>query len=190
MSQTVSCLIMSFCYGHLVCQALESVLNQTKLPDVIKVYDDGIGDCFFVEEKYPEIELIEREKNLGIVDNFNDALEHVTTDRVMFLGADNYLHPEAIELMSAKEEDIVSCDAWIVGEGKYRRWTLPTQPHGSAMYNVDFAREVGGYQASGREHTEEDSELFKKMMNAGATFARVDKPLLYYRTHKWNFNKR
>lgn len=184
---TVSCLIMSYRYGHLVCHALESVLSQTKKPDIIKVYDDGVGDCFFVEEKYPEVELIEREKNLGIVDNFNDALKNVTTDRVLFLGADNWLEPDALELMNATSEDIVSCDAWIIGDGHNERWTLPYQPHGSALYNVAKAKAVGGYQASGRENSEEDSELFKKMMDAGATFHRVDKPLLNYRRHRENF---
>lgn len=180
---------MSYKYGHLVSQAVESVLWQTQKPDVIRVYDDGVGDCFFVGEKYPEVELIERPKNLGIVDNFNDALEHTNTDRVLFLGADNWLHPEAVELMMSQNEDIVSCDAWIVGEGRYRRWTLPSQPHGSALYDVKKAKAVGGYEPSGREHTEEDSMLFRKMMDNGATFARVDKPLLYYRRHTWNFNK-
>lgn len=184
---TVTVNICSYKYGHLVAHCIESVLSQTKRPDVVKVYDDGVGDCKHVKKLYPEVELVERKANMGIVDNFNDALERVTTDRVIFLGADNWLHPQAIEMMSAGVEDIVSCDAWIVGEGKYKRWTLHYQPHGSAMYNADFAREVGGYQASGRENSEEDSELFKKMFEAGATFHRVDKPLLYYRRHRANF---
>lgn len=187
MSITVN--IISYKYGHLVCNALESVLGQTQKPDVIRVFDDGVGDCFFVEEKYPNVELIERPKNLGIVKNFNDILKRTTTDRVLFLGADNWLHPKALELMDAANEDIVSCDAWIVGQGNWERWTLPYQPHGSALYNVALAKRVGGYQPSGRENSEEDSELFRKMMDAGASFHRVDRPLLYYRRHKSNFIK-
>lgn len=186
-SPVVTCNIMSYRYGHLVCHAIESVLSQTALPDVIRVFDDGVGDCFFVEEKYPEVELIERPKNLGIVRNFNDALKRTTTERVIFLGADNWLDPETIELCLQKTEDIVSYDAWIVGKGHYERWTLPYQAHGSAMYNVAKAKEVGGYAPSGRENSEEDSVLFNKMMEAGATFTRVDKPLLNYRRHRENF---
>lgn len=182
--------VMSYNYGHLAAQAIESLLWQTQKPDIIRFYDDGVGDCYHLRDKYPEVEYIFRNQNVGIVNNFNDALDRTKTERVLFLGADNWLHPKAIEMMMAKDEDIVSCDAWIVGEGKYRRWTLPTQPHGSAMYDVMKAKQVGGYEPSGREHTEEDSMLFKKMMDNGATFTRVDKPLLYYRTHRWNFNKR
>lgn len=186
-SPEFTCNIMSYRYGHLVCHAIESVLSQTIRPEVIRVYDDGVGDCFFVPQKYPEVQFIERKKNLGIVDNFNDALNYTNTERVIFLGADNWLEPDAFELMLNKDEDIVSCDAWIVGHGLYERWTLPYQPHGSAMYNVKKAKAVGGYQASGRENSEEDSELFKKMMDTGATFTRVDKPLLNYRRHRENF---
>jgi len=186
MTTTIS--VCSYKYGDLVSQAIESVLWQTQPPDEILVVDDGIGDCKHVKTKYPEVRFIQNEHNLGVVDNFNNILNNlVKTDRVLFLGADNYLHPEALELMNKKEEDIVSCDAWIVGEGKYRRWTLHYQPHGSALYNVDFAQSVGGYQHSGHENAEEDSELFKKMFEAGATFTRVDKPLLYYRRHRANY---
>lgn len=181
--------IMSYRYGHLVAQAIESVLWQTERPKVIRVFDDGVGDCSHISGLYPDIELVQRKQNIGIVDNFNEALKRVNTERTLFLGADNWLHPRALELMGARSESIVSCDAWIVGQGKYQRWSLPYQPHGSALYNVKLAREAGGYAASGNKHTEEDSVLFGKMMKAGASFYRVPKPLLYYRRHAWNFNK-
>lgn len=187
---TITCNIMSYFYGHLVCQAVESVLAQTLKPDVIRVFDDGVGDCFFVEEKYPMVELVERDKNLGIIKNFNNALKRTETDLVLFLGADNYLHPEAFQRMSRVAADIVSCDAYIIGDGSYKLWQLPWQPHGSALYNVAKAKEVGGYAHSGNKKSEEDSVLFRKMMDSGASFERVEKPLLYYRKHTHNFNNR
>lgn len=181
--------IMSYKYGHLIGHCIETVLSQTKKPEEIIAVDDGAYDWGAYIYKYP-IKRIRREVNMGIVDNFNDVLfNHVKTKKIMFLGADNWLHPRAIELMDRKE-DIVSCDMWIVGEGKYRRLTLPHQPHGSAVYNVKKARQVGGYEHSGGKNSEEDSMLFKKMFDSGASFYRVDKALLYYRTHKANFNKR
>lgn len=185
----VTIAIASFHYGHLVAQAIESVLWQTQKPDEILVVDDGAGDLPDLFHLYGIVPTV-RKKNLGIIENFNDILFNmVETERVLFLGADNWLHPRAIELMSQEEADIVSCDAFIVGEGVYRRWTLHHQPHGSALYDVGKAKEVGGYEASGREHTEEDSVMFKKMMDRGASFYRVDRPLLYYRKHAHNFNK-
>lgn len=181
--------IMSYKYGHLVAQAIESVLWQTKKPDEIVVIDDASGDMTQAVAKKYGVKSVVRRDRLGIVDNFNKALNDVETERVMFLGADNWLHPKAIKMMSDYPQDIVSCDAYIVGEGLYKRWTLHYQPHGSALYNVTKAKKVGGYEDSGRKHTEEDSMLFNKMMDTGATFARVDKPLLYYRKHKFNYNK-
>lgn len=188
-SKTVSVNIMSYRYGHLGGHALESVLTQTRLPDHITVVDDGVGDCDWIATKYPDVEFIKQPRNLGIVPNFNFVLQQTKTDQVLFLGADNWLEPEALEKLAAHDADIVSCDAWIWGEGKLKYWSLPFQPHGSALYNVALAKQVGGYAASGNEHTEEDSVLFKRMMEAGATFKHVAEPLLCYRRHQWNFNK-
>lgn len=180
---------MSYKYGHLAAQAIESVLNQTKQFDVIRFYDDGAGDCAHLPDIYPEVEFILRPKNLGIIDNFNDALNRTDTEQTMFLGADNWLHPKTLELLSTAKEDVISYPAWLVKQSDYERWE-PGVPHGSSLYNVALAKKVGGYEASGNEHTEEDSELFKKMKQAGATIGLVDIPLLFYRwRHRRNFNK-
>lgn len=178
--------IMSYGYGHLAAQAIESVLNQSKLPGVIRFFDDGAGDCKHLPKIYPEIEYVLRDDNWGIVPNFNDALRLTTTEKVMFLGADNWLVCKALEKMQHKA-DIVSCDAWIIHPGSNEYWSLPYQPHGSAIYNVAKAKSVGGYAPSGNENSEEDSVLFKEMRDAGATFHYVGEPLLIYRRHRANF---
>lgn len=188
-AKTVTCCIMSYNYGHLVSQAIESVLCQTRKFDKVKVYDDGVFDFYKVPSIYPEAQFIQRSQNMGIVANFNDALNNVDTDLVMFLGADNWLHPETLEKLLTLDEDIISYPAYLVGVGKYKRWE-PGVPHGSSLYNVEKAKAVGGYEASGNEHTEEDSVLFKKMRQAGASCALYDKPMLYYRwNHRTNYNK-
>lgn len=181
--------IVSYRYGHLVAHALESVLGQTVQPDVIRVYDDGVGDCRHIKQLYPEVEFIERKGNLGIVANFNQALNRTDTERVMFLGADNWLALDTIEKLKDVDADIVSYDGWIWGGGNNKLWHLPHQPHGSALYNVKKAKQVGGYAPSGNVHTEEDSVLFGKMRGVGATFAHVNEPLLFYRKHRSNFNQ-
>lgn len=210
---TLSVIIVSYGYGHLVGQAIDSVLGQTSTPDKILVVDDYAKDgACDVAGKY-EIDFIEREKNLGVVDNFNDILfNQVKTDRVMFLGADNWLRPDALEKMRL-DTDIVSSDMYICGsdakearaskkseyidgywikrfkdQGKINRSNFI---HGSSIYNVNLAKEVGGYEArAGRENynrKEEDWMLWKKMIKAGATHFHVKDPLLYYRRHKFNF---
>lgn len=203
--------IMSYKYGHLLAQALESVLAQAVKPAFIKVFDDGAGDCRAVTDLYsrpaplgpPYIFLFENEENWGIVRNFNSALHITETPRVLFLGADNYLRPDALEKMDAVDADIVSCDVHLVGPKAKESapvtgtvWThdgYPTykadSPHGSSLYNVKLAKQVGGYAASGNKNSEEDTVLFKKMMGEGGTLEYVREPLLYYRKHEANFQR-
>lgn len=188
--------IMSYKYGHLLAQAIESVLNQTVKPDKILVVDDGVGDCD-IANKY-EVDYLKRRKNFGIVDNFNDTLNRVRTERVLFLGADNWLHPQALEELSKDESDIVTYDCYMVGDWDmtdmaqygqdgYPIWKTNGTPHGSSLYNVKKAKAVGGYKASGNDKSEEDSVLFNKMKGAGSSVGYLMRPLLYYRKHRGNF---
>lgn len=200
MSVTVN--ICSFFYGHLAAHCIESVLAQTRPAESIRLYDDGVGDCEHLRKLYPDVEIIKRHRNLGIVENFNLALKRTKTEQVMFLGADNWLHPETLRALRHQENaDIMTYDAYLVGhwdntkraiydQDGYVCWKTNGTPHGSALYNVALAKEVGGYEASGNNHTEEDSMLFNKMIKAGATVRYVERPLLYYRHHKRNYNAR
>ena len=51
---------------------------------------DDVGDCKHLASIYPEVEYIFREKNLGTVDNFDDALMRVKRNTQCF-SADNWL---------------------------------------------------------------------------------------------------
>lgn len=186
---TNTCIIASYKYGHLAAQAIESVLHQTKKFDRIIFIDDGVGDCKHLPAIYPEVEYILRPKNLGVVANFNDALSRVKTEKVMFLGADNWLDHRTLEITAARDEDIVAYDGWLVQDGEYKRWSVGV-PHGSSLYRVAKARAAGGYEASGKKHPEEDSILFSRMRQNGCTFVSLPYQLLYYRwRHRTNFNK-
>jgi glycosyltransferase involved in cell wall biosynthesis len=187
---TNTCVIASYRYGHLAAQAIESVLNQTKKFDKVLFVDDGVGDCEHLPAIYPEVQFILRPENIGVVANFNDMLSRVETDRVMFLGADNWLDHSALEITSSQEADIVSYAAWLVKSGSPERWVVGV-PHGSSLYNVAKARQVGGYESSGNAHSEEDSVMFSRMQRvAGAIFVNLPDTLLFYRwRHRLNFNR-
>ncbi len=192
---TITVVIASYKYGHLAAHAIESVLAQTKKADSILFVDDAAGDCTHLPLLYPELDYTLRIKNLGVVANFNDMLQKVHTDRVVFLGADNWLRQDALERLSYSLADVTSYDVAIVGEkkdgligavgGEIWKGVL----HGSSMYNVQMAKDQGGYErAQGTEHTEEDRMLFTKMLNAGGSRAHLDQPLLFYRRHRSNGN--
>jgi glycosyltransferase involved in cell wall biosynthesis len=203
---TYSVVIASYKYGHLASHCIESVLAQTKPFDKIYFVDDGAGDCGHLRYLYPQVDFLLRKENLGIVANFQDMLENVETDKVMFLGADNWLRSDALAQLSQQDSDIVTYDIIVTGELRqdiYSTYSISMKPyqgdwywqrarqhHGSILYDVQKALSVGGYEdnkKSGR--TDEDENLWDKLNKAGATISYIPQGLLYYRRHKENFNK-
>ncbi len=213
----ITCVIASYKYGHLAAHCIESVLSQALRPDEIIVVDDGAGDLGHLREIYAgeKIEWVLRPKNLGTVENFNRILfNHVTTNRVMFLGADNYLRPDAFAHLYpfAQDYDIISYDLNLFGTevpefsklvgatergyGGTMVWRFKpcdieerNYIHGSSLYNADLAKAVGGYRASGNANTEEDWMLWRAMLANKARHFHMNVPLMNYRRHKKNFSK-
>jgi len=201
---TYGCVIASYKYGHLAAHAIETVLEQTKQFDKVWFVDDGVGDCTHLPELYPEVNYVLRTKNMGTVANFQDMLmNEVDTDYVMFLGADNWLRADALEQLSEWTTDIVMYDIMVVGDrrneiegrhpGETQRdpeglyWHRDGGHHGSMLYKTGMAKRAGGYQSPpGRSL--EDMHLYNALMNKGATIKHLQKPLLYYRRHRENYN--
>lgn len=207
MSITVN--VVSYRYGHLVAHAVESVLAQSEPPAVVRVFDDGIGDCAHLATLFPEVELVQRRMRLGQVASFQDALDRTDTARCLMLGADNWLKPDALEIMNQSRADIVSSDIVLFGteaarfgalvgaqhEGSDWIWRFTEGKieqanyiHGSSLFNVAMAKRVG-YRSSGGLHEDEDWMLWRGMLAMGATHRHCREPLLYYRRHRANFNR-
>jgi glycosyltransferase involved in cell wall biosynthesis len=202
---SLTVVIASANYGHLAAHCIESVLCQTRPADKILFVDDAFGDCKHLTEKY-DLEYLFRESNLGVLGNFQDVLfNHVSTERVLFIGADNWLRPDAIELLSKKTADIVTYDIVVTGtkrknivsgnkncypyQGDFY-WPRINQYHGSMMYRVNQAKECGGYAKGGNWIVPaEDLGLWNNLIKSGATFDHVPEGLLYYRRHEHNFFK-
>jgi glycosyltransferase involved in cell wall biosynthesis len=204
---TYSLVICSYNYGHLAAHAIESAFSQSLLFDKIYFVDDGARDCKHLPAIYPEVEFILRERNLGIIANFQDMLNRVETEYVMFLGADNWLRSDALYMLSQYKQDIITYDIMVTGELKNEmarlyshstnqyngdiQWSRKDQHHGSILYRVSKAKEVGGYEKHRPDgvRTDEDNALWDKMLKSGATVKYVNKEFLYYRRHRENFNK-
>jgi glycosyltransferase involved in cell wall biosynthesis len=205
-SNMITVVIASYKYGHLAAHCIESLLSQTKAPARILFVDDGAHDCSHLPNLYPDIEYILRPQNLGTVDNFHDVLMGLNTEYVLFIGADNWLRSDAIELLSNARADIVTYDIVVTGElkeeihdrvpGETRShqgdlyWDREGKHHGSMMYRTSLGQQVGYKQryADGI-HPQEDWNLWDKMRERGATVASLNEGLLYYRRHRENFLK-
>lgn len=187
---TIGVVIASFGYGHLAAHAIESVLAQTRKPDQVLFVDDGKGDCGNLPGLYPEVEFLLRPVNYGVVANFNDILfNHVRTDRVMFIGADNWLDRLALESLEVSDADVVSYGWRLEGDCADAFPTVHRPLHGSSLYDARKAKLCGGYSRSDNEHAEEDSMLFRRMRKDGCSFRHLPVELLHYRRHRTNGNK-
>ena len=202
----ITVVIASYRYGHLAAHCIESLLSQTSPPTRILFVDDGGLDCNHLPNLYPDIEYVLRDKNLGVVDNFQDMLSRVSTEYVLFIGADNWLRSDAIELLSQTSADIVTYDVIVTGELKEDilmrlpiqafphqgdlYWNRQEQHHGSMMYRTALGQKIG-YKKRYEDgaHPQEDWNLWDEMLQKGATVASLKEGLLFYRRHRENFLK-
>lgn len=201
---TITVVIASYHYGHLAAHCIESVISQSRKPDKILFVDDGVGDCSHLPKIYPEVEYVLREKNMGTIANFQDMLMRVTTDKCMFIGADNWLRADALEILDKIDADVVVYDIVVTGDSKkgilsrHSREMIPYQGdlywsrsgkhHGSMLYNTKLAQSIG-YHGTGGKNSEEDLYLYRQMVKRKAKIHWVVDGLLYYRRHRENFIK-
>lgn len=201
----VTIVIHSYRYGHLASHCLETVLSQTLEPTKILFIDDGVGDCKYIPEMYPQVEFIQRKSTLGQVDSFNNALNMISTKYFMMIGADNWLRCDALEVLLTREADIISYDLVVTGSEK-KRWSTNTKDacnlyeggyywsrkglhHGSMIMNTIKAKQCGyGSYISKDNKICEDYYLYTKMLETGSSYNHVSEGLLYYRKHRFNFN--
>ena len=203
----ITVVIASYRYGHLAAHCIESLLSQSCLPERILFVDDGAHDCDHLPILYPDIEFVLRPHNLGTVANFQDMLSRVETEYVVFIGADNWLRSDSIELLTTHAgADIVTYDIVVTGELKAELtlrvpgqtqlrkgdlyWDRQGLHHGSMMYRAALGKKIG-YQRrfDGRSKPQEDWNLWDRMREQGASVSSIQAGLLYYRRHRENFLK-
>ncbi len=201
---TITVVIASYQYGHLAAHCIESILSQSRPADKILFVDDGVGDCNHLPKIYPEVEYVLRDTNMGTAKNFHDMLMRVQTDKCLFVGADNWLRADTLEILDKVNADVVIYDIVVTGDSKrgllnrhghemtpYQGdlyWSSFQRHHGSMMYNTKLAQSIG-YQSTGGIHSQEDLFLYNGFKRAGAKMEWVKEGLLYYRRHRENFIK-
>jgi glycosyltransferase involved in cell wall biosynthesis len=205
-SASVSVIISTYNHANLLPQAIDSLLNQTRVPDEIIVIDDGSTDNTpEVFEQYQESIIGIRQSNKGLAGGRNTGLRSAQGDLIAFLDADDYLPPESIEkrarcLEQNPEFKVVYCNALITDLqnhpiGLFTDARPGPRPSGMifvqlAQYNIVLVHacmfwrkcleEVGVFDESLR--SVEDYDFWLRMA-AVYPFLYLDEPLVYYRVH-------
>ncbi len=99
----ISVLIPTYNRPHFLVQALESVLNQTRLPDEIIIGDDNVDSNINHEvlepylKKYSFIKYIKNKEKLGAAGNYKNLFKLASGDYIKWLADDDILMPSALE---------------------------------------------------------------------------------------------
>lgn len=94
----ISVVITCYNHGQFLGAAIESVLNQTyKHTEIIVVDDGSTDDTQEVVKKYPAVINI-RQENKGLSYARNAGIAKSTGKFIVFLDADDYLYPNAVEV--------------------------------------------------------------------------------------------
>lgn len=193
--------ITNYNYGKYIKQSIESVLVQTFQDFELFIIDDGsVDDSKEIIEQYrdnPKINIIyQQNKGLNVTNNI--AMRASVAKYIMRLDADDFLTPDALEIMvSTLENDTdlglvfpdyyyTNDDGIITGEEIRHDFdkdvSLFDQPaHGACtMIRLENLRMLGGYNES---FTCQDGyDLWIKfIMHYKVT--NINKPLFYYRRH-------
>lgn len=124
-------------------QQLDSIATQTRPPDELVACDDASNDETvailkrFAEKAAFPVQIFENEANLGLVKNFERAVEKCTGDIIALSDQDDVWMPEKLErfervFATEPETGLVFCDATVTDE--------ELKPTGWKLWDMTFRR--------------------------------------------------
>lgn len=187
------------------CESLNSVFNQTVIPDeVVLVVDgpvnDGINDVISRFENNSIFKVIRLEKNVGHGNARRIGLESCQSDLVALMDADDisvedrfeqqltvFENDDTVDIVGGIIEEFIGDKSNIIGKRivpcsdseikEYIKYRCPFNQV-TVMFRKDSVMEVGGYLDW---YCEEDYYLWLRMMLNGAKFCNLSKTLVYVR---------
>jgi SAM-dependent methyltransferase len=183
----VAVVIPTYNHAKFLSEALQSTLAQTHPADEIIVVDDGSNDDpELVVREFPNVRFIRRE-NGGLSAARNTGLAASTADKIIFLDADDVLHPGAIEAglaafaLNPEASFVYGAHRRIDQQGKvlvpYRYTAIGPSPyqdflrcnmigmHATVMYDRERLSLLGGFDPTLRRC--EDYDVYLRLSHAG-----------------------
>lgn len=158
----VAVVIPCFNQKHFLGAAIDSVVAQTVAPNEIIVVDDGSDeDLSSATDRYSQVKLI-RQDNRGLAGARNTGLREATSDKIVFLDADDRLSPDAIAMgldcfdRSPDAAFVYGAHKIVIGDTAARTY-FPVSSHrdlvrcnwvgmvGTVMFDRAKLLEIGGF---------------------------------------------
>lgn len=99
----ISVAMCTYCGEEYVDSQLGSILQQTRPPDEIIIFDDDSTDSTYeivteYAERYPDvIDICRNTENVGVIENFQRCINQCTGDVIALSDQDDIWHPEKLE---------------------------------------------------------------------------------------------
>lgn len=201
MEKTIAVIVPCFSYGHFLAEALESLAQQTRIPDEIIIVSDGAIDNSVqvakeFKDKHKDLNVIIIEKeNGGLASARNTGVKIAKSKYIMSFDSDDILRPQAIEkhLELADEQSIVTLPLMAFGSESYtarpREATVEILLQTNVIYsNSLFPKElwkrVGGFDESETMRLGLEDWLWNiECACVGAKFKTGDYVALLWRRH-------
>lgn len=136
----------------LLYDTVASVRAQTDADWRLVVIDDCYPDenvpAYFAAIDDPRIEYVRNEANLGITENYREAIRRASTEHIVILGCDDLLHPNYLEVIrrtiaAVPEADVIQPGVVVIDENSQpvaplvdrvkQRLLAPHRGHGIAV---------------------------------------------------------
>lgn len=199
----VTVLLPAYQAERYVREAVDSLLAQTLTAFHLLVFDDGSTDgtaaALADYRGEPRVQVVRRERNVGMAANLNLGLEMARTEYIARMDADDRSHPERlarqVHYLDAHPQTVVvgtacrliDADGAVTGtepvlrrDADLRRGLYLASPfwHGSVVFRRGPVLAAGGYD--GRWWPAEDYALWCRL---GGGFANLPEHLYDYREH-------
>jgi hypothetical protein len=153
----ISIVILNYNAGKLLDECIDSIYKTEKVNFEIILVDNASTDKTYREcvQKFPDIKLIENEKNLGYCEGNNVGIRATKGEFVIVLNPDTIVNPNWLyELIHAYQKN---------GEGIYQPKILATTDHNMLLSSGQFIQLFGfGYsRGKGEKHIEGQNHIEK-----------------------------
>lgn len=191
------------CYndGQYIMEALQSLYDQTLLPEKIIIVDDGSDATtkkILKAINHPLVQIIYQE-NKGVSAARNRAISMAQTDYIVNLDADDYFEPTFFEKAVAllhQDHEVVAVSSYCrifrarttiemiePQGGSLKNFIVKNQSRASAMFTKKAWLAVGGFDEKMKEGYE-DWEFWIAILKLGGTIHVIPEVLSHYRIKK------